>query len=189
MFKHEIEQVVAILKNRSIRLEKGMSDAEIKKAEQHYQITFPYELKILLKAVLPVSPHFYNWNNYSIENQKIIKQALNWPIEGLLFDIEYNNLWLEDYWGNAPEQLNEKLLVAKKQLMKMTKLIPIYSHRYIPSLPNQQLAPILSVYQSDIIYYGNNLWNYFEHEFTYINYIDIDFTGIAHIPFWSVFLE
>lgn len=91
--------------------------------------------------------------------------------------------------GIAPKQLDEKLLVAKEQVIKITKLIPIYSHRYIPYLSNQQLAPILSVYQTDIIYYGTNLWNYFEHEFTYIDYRDIDFTGVAHIPFWSVFLE
>ena len=143
----------------------------------------------MLNAVLPVSPRFYNWNDYSIENQAIIKQALNWPVEGLLFDIEYNNLWLEDYWGSAPQQLDEKLLIANEHLKKLPKLIPIYSHRYIPYLSNQQLAPILSVYQTDIIYYGTNLWNYFEHEFTSVDYTDIDFTGIACVPFWSIFIE
>lgn len=166
-----------------------MTNAELKKAEQYYQITFPFELKTLLNAVLPVSPHFYNWNDYTTENQTTIKQALNWPVEGILFDVEYNNLWLEDYWGAAPQQLDEKLFIAKRHLNKVPKLIPIYSHRYIPYISNQQLAPILSVYQTDIIYYGNNLWNYFEHEFNLINDVNIDFACIIHIPFWSIFLE
>ena len=36
MFKHEIDRIMTILNNRNIRLEKGMSNAELKKAEQYY---------------------------------------------------------------------------------------------------------------------------------------------------------
>jgi hypothetical protein len=45
------------------------------------------------------------------------------------------------------------------------KLIPIYSHRFIPEEPSEAGNPIFSVYQMDIIYYGFDLDDYLRHEF------------------------
>jgi len=39
--------------------------------------------------------------------------------------------------------------------------IPVYSHRYLPSEPKATGNPVLSVHQTDIIYYGNDLASYF----------------------------
>jgi hypothetical protein len=65
------------------------------------------------------------------------------------------------------------------------KLIPIYSHRYIPEKPNESGNPILSVYQTDIIYYGANLLEYFENEFRRKGTkLEID-SRIKEIEFWS----
>jgi hypothetical protein len=45
------------------------------------------------------------------------------------------------------------------------KLVPLVSHRYLPSEPNEAGNPIFSIYQSDVIYYGADLADYFEREF------------------------
>jgi len=100
-----------------------------------------------------------------------------------LFDVENNNFWLKS-WGEKPSGLEDKLLIAKKQMEAVPKLIPIMGHRYIPSEPNETGNPIYSVYQMDIIIYGENLWEYFELEFRKKQYSDIEFYLIKEVLFW-----
>jgi hypothetical protein len=45
------------------------------------------------------------------------------------------------------------------------RLVPVFSHRYLPAEPHLSGNPVLSVYQTDIIYYGSNLKRYIAHEF------------------------
>ncbi len=63
---------------------------------------------------------------------------------------------------------------------KVPKLIPIYSHRYIPSSLNEIGNPVYSVHQTDIIYYGKDLWDYFNIAFNEIK---------TNILFWSELCE
>ncbi len=73
---------------------------------------------------------------------------------------------------------------------KVPKLIPIYSHRYIPSSLNEIGNPVYSVHQTDIIYYGKDLWDYFNIEFGNKMHKDIAFNEIkTKIPFWSELCE
>ncbi|HEY6270031.1 MAG TPA: hypothetical protein VIX11_17150 [Candidatus Acidoferrum sp.] len=46
-------------------------------------------------------------------------------------------------------------------------MIPIFSHRFLPAEPATAGNPILSVYQTDIIYYGTDLASYFANEFKF----------------------
>ncbi len=55
--------------------------------------------------------------------------------------------------------------IAAREIGAGAPLIPIYSHRYIPSAPSEAGNPILSVYQTDVIYYGSDLEDYFVNEF------------------------
>jgi hypothetical protein len=52
-----------------------------------------------------------------------------------------------------------------EMIAEAPKLIPIYSHRFIPEEPSEAGNPIFSVYQMDIIYYGFDLDDYLRHEF------------------------
>lgn len=160
-----------------------MTENEIAKAEKFYDIVFPKDLKKLLMNFIPVSTKFYNWNNYSEENISKIKNALEWPYEGIIFDIENNNFWLEEF-GECPKSKEEKIQIFKKYRNKIPKLIPIFSHRYVVSDKDKNY-PIISVYQTDIIYYGSNLLEYFENEFNHTHNI----TNIKEIPFWSIIIE
>jgi hypothetical protein len=44
-------------------------------------------------------------------------------------------------------------------------LVPVYKHRYLPTMPSESGNPVLSVVQTDIIYYGNDLLDWFDYEF------------------------
>lgn len=75
--------------------------------------------------------------------------------------------------------------ICKNEMTKVPKLIPIYSHRYIPSEPQEAGNPVFSVHQTDIIYYGENLLSYLQVEFNAKKYSDIKSDSIRHINIWS----
>jgi hypothetical protein len=172
------------LKNKGITFQKGLSEQEIIEIERVYNISFPSDLRMFLMTALPISNNFVNWRDISEENVKAIKGRLNWPLEGMIFDIEYNNFWYGE-WGERPGNLSDAIEICRQELSTVPKLIPICSHRYIPSEPNEEGNPVLSVHQTDIIYYGENLVSYLEIEFGIKKYEHMDFNSIKKIRFWS----
>jgi hypothetical protein len=66
-------------------------------------------------------------------------------------------------------------------------LIPIYAHRYLPAQPVLAGNPVFSVYQTDIMHYGNDLASYFAHEFGFT--LPSTFENLQqpqnHIEFWD----
>ena len=158
-----INEIKEILESAGIVFSSGLTDEEIKSTELKYNFIFPPDLREFLFYALPISQGWVDWRN---GDEKVIQGRLNWPYEGICFDIEHNNFWMND-WGEKPTVLEDCFAVAKKNIDSAPKLIPICSHRYIPDSPNLAGNPIFSVYQTDIIYYGSNLDNYFENEFSY----------------------
>ena len=102
------------------------------------------------------------------------------PVIGLVFYI---------FFGRS---LRGQRMISRMNKQKMItnmapKLVPIFSHRYIPFIPNDLNIPIFSIVQSDIIYYGRNLISYLEVEFKLKQYNNNDITG-KYIDFWSDFI-
>lgn len=183
--RNSTEEIIAILHTSQINLGKGMADSEIERAEKCYSIHFPPDLRELLQTALPISPRFYNWRDFSDENQKYIYHALDAPYRGICFDIEYNEFWLDEL-GAKPMDFSEQCITLKEYMKNVPKLIPIYAHRFIPEMPCKRDNPVFSVHQTDIIYYGKNLLDYFKHEFRISSY---DYTTPTNktIPFWTQF--
>ena len=183
-----IEKIRQILENKGIEIHNGLSDEEFEKIEKFYNIKFPRVLKILYKSFLP---NLYNWRDFSEDNVQKMKKYLNMPIEGILFDIQYNGFWL-DCFGEKTGDIEQNKAKAEEYLKnakeeEVPRLIPIYSHRYVPSFPDSIDVPVFSVMQTDIIYYGKNIENYFEHEFgnNYNPEQESADLGVIEIPFWS----
>lgn len=53
------------------------------------------------------------------------------------------------------------------------------------SMVEGENIPIFSIYGSDIIYYGENLEDYFDVEFGDKDQSDMDFENLRYIPFWA----
>jgi hypothetical protein len=148
----------------------GYSEDEITAVEQKWAIKFPADYRRFLallgspdrnmigtgwqddQIVQVESPSFYNWQT---ETEEIIN-ALNWPLEGLGFDVEHNAFWL-DSWGAKPDTEDGRFQVVQQLVSQAPALIPIIGHRYLVDYPINGANPVLSVYQSDIIVYGTNL--------------------------------
>lgn len=91
--------------------------------------------------------------------------------------------WCDD-WGEEPE---DEAVISKKvreRLKEAPKLLPIYAHRYMPMISDEN-PPIISIHDLDIIYYGKNLEDYLYVEFGNKTQNEIEFENITPIPFWS----
>jgi hypothetical protein len=178
------KKLILYLKLKGVIFDEGLTKEEIQSIQSRYHIIFPPDLKEFLSISLPISDLFINWRSIEKENIERIYDIINWPLEGIIFDIENNAFWYEK-WGKKPETLNEAIEICKIEYAKAPTMIPIYSHRYIPSVPYEIDNPVFSIYQTDIIYYGKNLVDYLLVEFGLKKHQDIKFNKIKNIEFWT----
>jgi len=165
-----------------VKFEPGLSESEIDGIEKMYKIKFPIDYRLLLSKSLPVSDGFPNWRLTTEENQIEIKKRIDFPESAIIWDIKNNEFWPK-VWGKLPNDVIDRVNIFKRFMEKAPKLIPVYSHRYIPSPPYEAGNPIISVYGSDMIFYGEDIDQYFQNEFGKKNMVD--YRKIKEIPFWS----
>jgi hypothetical protein len=135
----------------------GYTAAELDDAQARFGLRFPPDLVALLRDRRLLQG--YDWTG----PEEPIRRRLSWPLEGLLFDVE-NGLWRPE-WGERPARAEERAEIVTALVARAPPLIPIFSHRYLPAEPVEAGNPVLSVYQSDIIYCGRDLEDYFAREF------------------------
>jgi hypothetical protein len=144
-----------------VEFDAGLTDAEVVAVESRYGFRFPPDLREFLQTALPKGPRFPDWRS---GDDAEIRDWLDSPRQGVLFDIERNGFWLE-VWGPRPALLGEALCRGEELLSPAPRLIPIYGHRMMPDEPHLPGNPVFSVHQTDIIHYGFDLADYLRHEF------------------------
>ena len=175
-------------------LEPGLSDVEVKAAEAAYRVHFPPDLRDVLQTALPVDSRGHKADSHMVPNWRDLSDfrtfgRLNWPWLGAVFDIERgaDRGWLAA-WGPPPPDLPSWIRRFGDRFDAAPRLIPIYSHRYIPQEPSLAGNPVFSVHQLDVICYGSDLANYLVREFFRSPDSERpDFGEIRDIPFWSEF--
>ena len=170
-----------------ILFEHGLTDQEFDSIERAYGFRFPNDLRQFLAHALPVSPGWLNWRN---DNKEEILHRMKWPLDGICFDIEHDEFWMAE-WGSKPASLTDAFEIAAERFSKAPRLIPIYSHRFIPSFPLEAGNPVYSVYQTDIIYYGQNLESYLHNEFraAFGSTAPVNIGEVREIEFWSTLVS
>jgi hypothetical protein len=109
----------------------------------------------------------------------------------VLFDVdrEFNGYW-HATWGERPESRTEAVKAAEALLARVPRMIPVYGHRYLPAGRGTYGHPVLSMWQTDIIYYGYDLADYIASEFgdQGTSHGDPRRTPQATVPFWRDFI-
>jgi hypothetical protein len=113
-----------------------------------------------------------------------LRDWLDQPRQGVLFDVEHNAFWLDE-WGPRPTSLEGALRVADELVAAAPQLIPIYNHRMMPDEPHLSGNPVFSVHQTDIIVYGADLPNYLHIEFNLPGDVPCP-DGERPIRFWNL---
>ncbi|MBP2400853.1 hypothetical protein [Streptomyces syringium] len=160
----------------------GLSERELDAVEGRFGFTFSADHRVFLAAGLPHgSGRWPDWRNGDPED---LAARLAQPVEGVLFDVEHNGFWYPT-WGPRPVETSDALRIARSELATVPQLVPVYSHRYLPGTAGEWGHPVLSVHQTDIIVYGNDLTDYIRHEFTGRA---SRFPTHATVGFWSYFV-
>jgi len=162
----------------------GLTEAEFTRIEEQHSFAFPPDLRSLLAVGLPTGKWFPNWRDGSVDE---IRELLRQPIDGVLFDVANGAFWFAP-WGSRPPNITDAVALASERLQDVPVLVPIFLHRCIPSRPHESGNPVLSVMQTDIIYYGTDLPNYLAVQFdaprpTWSR------ADTKRVPFWSDLID
>jgi hypothetical protein len=150
-----------IAEQRRVELVPGLTATELDRVEGRFGFEFADDHRAFLSAGLPVGQGWPDWRNGEDEQ---LRDRLAWPVDGVLFDVEHDAFWHHE-WGARPADRGEALVVAGKRLVSVPQMVPVYSHRYLPAGRGTFGHPVLSMYQTDIIFYGVDLVDYVYQEF------------------------
>jgi len=163
----------------------GLTDREVEAAEGRFGFSFPPDLRAFLQTALPCGPQFPNWRSGDIDE---LREWMSLPKEGILFDVEENAFWPEE-WGPRPATMASALALASDIVEAAPRLIPIYGHRMMPDEPKEEGNPVFSVHQTDIICYGVDLKQYLSCEFGGLSYAEAVEGEPRHVRFWTDLVE
>ncbi|APU44825.1 hypothetical protein BSL84_30760 [Streptomyces sp. TN58] len=161
----------------------GLSEGELDAVEARFGFTFSADHRVFLAAGLPHGSRSWpDWRNGDPED---LAERLSRPVEGVLFDVQHNGFW-HPSWSQKPAETSDALQIARSELATAPQLVPIYSHRYLPGTAGECGHPVLSVHQTDVIFYGNDLSDYVRYEFTGRA---SSLPARATVGFWSYFVN
>ena len=175
----------------------GLTDAEFARIERDYEFEFADDHRAFLAAGLPLkTPEPYErgnpWPDWRDGDPGDLRERLDRPVDGALFDVQYNALW-HPSWGRRPADMSTVLSTARRHLARAPKMIPVWGHRYLPAGRGTYGHPVLSIMQTDIILYGTDLANYIAIEFHHRNVPHLtplpDWAPPPMVPFWSDFVD
>lgn len=157
------ERAAALLAGVSTsKIEPGLRPEEIAQVEQRHGFTFADDHRAFLAAGLPTGDNWPDWRDGDPDE---LEDRLRWPVDGVLFDVAHNGFW-PSIWGTRPGDVTDAVILAERRMAKVPRLVPVYGHRYLPAGTGSFGHPVLSVMQTDIIYYGSDLADYIQREFT-----------------------
>ncbi|XP_010269757.1 PREDICTED: uncharacterized protein LOC104606317 [Nelumbo nucifera] len=161
-FSSLADKVISHLRNSSIPVQEGLSDAEFARAEAEFGFAFPPDLRAVLSAGLPVGPGFPDWRA-GAGSRLHLRASLDLPIAAISFQIARNALWPKS-WGPRPSDPEKALRIARNALKRAPLLIPLFNHCYIPCNPCLAGNPIFFVDENRIFCCGADLSDFFERE-------------------------
>ena len=162
-----------------VEITPGLTDAEFAQIETEFGFEFADDHRAFLSAGLPVGDTWPDWRS---GQRKSLRTRLDWPADGVLFDVEWSNFW-DDGWGRRPARMKDALRSARYQLARVPRMVPVFSHRYLPAGHGTFGHPVLSMYQTDIIVYGADLLGYLDREFG--DGGDREPAAVPTVGFWS----
>ena len=185
-------ELIEILKEHGVHFAPGLTETELSDAEECYGIVFPKALREFYSVGMPVSSDppvpaptlrwdwFPRWNDFSEESTAIIRRQMDWPLTGILHDVE-NGYWMKA-WGERPEVMEDRLAICREVFAKRSpKLIPVYVRSYVPQMDMDD-PPVISVYGLDTLYCGENLADYLYRRFAEHSH-EVSRPDVK-VPFW-----
>ncbi|GAA1960006.1 hypothetical protein [Kitasatospora viridis] len=175
-------------------IEPGLSEDEFGRIEAEYGFRFSDDHRAFLTAGLPVhSPPEegatweHPWPNWRDGDPEELRSHLSWPTDGVLAAIEDGH-W-QASWGARPTDPDAARATAAEHLAMVPKLVPLYAHRFLPAGSGTHGHPVLSIWGTDIICYGEDLADYISNEFDADYEFPEAWNPQASVAFWRDYLR
>lgn len=177
----------------------GLTDAEFARIEREHGFRFADDHRAFLAEGLPLNrpyepePGVYHaweqpWPEWRNGDPDRLRTQLDWPVQGVLRAVEHDGHWPAD-WGTRPDSPATAVATARRLLAEAPRMVPVYAHRYLPAGPGTSGHPVLSMWGTDIIYYGTDLLDYLNREFEEPRpEYPADWSPRATVPFWRDYL-
>ncbi|KAF5749702.1 hypothetical protein HS088_TW03G00027 [Tripterygium wilfordii] len=146
------------LQSLNIPLLPGLTDEEFSAVEYSFNLSFPPDIRSILREGLPVGPHFPNWRSSSEQQLRIL---IDLPRLNLLRNISTNSFWV-DSWGEKPEIIEEAVNKARLFIDKAPLLVPVYRNCYIPCTPNVSGSPVFYVDDREVRVISYDVTRFFQ---------------------------
>jgi len=153
--------MVEVLEEADVEFDDGMTDDELVVIENRFDFRFPPDLATFLKCGLAVGGPFPDWRNDSEER---LREMFELPFREILFDVEHNNFWLPE-WGEQPTTATDSKNKLRQLIDKAPNLVPVYGSHMMPDRPCLEGNPVFAIRQTDIVYYGSDLRDWFVRSF------------------------
>ncbi|MFF0245931.1 hypothetical protein ACWEU6_37395 [Streptosporangium sandarakinum] len=172
----------------------GLTDAEFDRIEGLYGFEFADDHRAFLSTGLPVSQPYEEgqtwekpWPDWRNGDPDELREHLDWSVRELLRDVESGH-WNQS-WGERPGTAEAAMAAARSRLSEAPRMVPIYAHRFLPAGHGTFGHPVLSMWGSDIIYYGTDLLDYINQEFEDPRPEPEEWNPQATVPFWRDYLR
>jgi hypothetical protein len=163
----------------------GLTDEQLLRAEEVLGFSMPFDLKLLLRRLHDPDGVFFPWRTF---RRKDYLEQIEWVAQGILFDVEKSAFWWSRRWGDRPADPKARGDIVRADMETWPKLLPLTGHRFLPAQPLKGGNPVLSIHQTDIIYYGVDLLDWLGREFTPGTAKSIS-RPPRPIPVWDYFLS
>ncbi|UFS59786.1 SMI1/KNR4 family protein [Subtercola endophyticus] len=151
---------IRLFRRAGIPLDPGLSEEQIRAFEDEFGFEFDADHRELLMLAVPTGRGWFDWRRSTRED---IESRLAWPVEGILWDVHYNDFW-PTVWGRKPSGAPALESTARQHLAAVPKLVPLFRHRFMAAATRGGGAPVFSVVQADVALYGENLVDYVARE-------------------------
>jgi hypothetical protein len=177
------QDVLDRLADAGVRLDRGLTDADLKRIEKKYGFSFGPDQRDLLRAALPLGDAWLNWRHATAVK---IRERLQAPIEGVVVAVRDKALWPAS-WGPRPADPAVAEQTARERLATAPALIPLYGHRYLPAAPEPGGSPVFSIELGAVTIYADDLLNYADIEFGFGDDVTArkPEADLVQITFWS----
>jgi hypothetical protein len=159
----------------------GYTKLQLDQAQERYDLRFPPDLIDAFSERRPADG--YAWHT---EDPRI-REMLEWPYELLLFDVNQGFWWPD--WGERPSTPEQTAEVLRSALQRVSRLIPLIAHRFLPETPSERGNPIFSMHGFDTVCVAATVTDYFEGKYLPTVFPRPPRPDIRHIPFWSEISE
>ena len=139
---------------------KGISRIEIDQLQVLFGFDFPWDYREMLLTFSNIDT---NLISISPENNSDIEYARENFFYQYPEDFEKSR-WLINEINENKFEVELILTEAGFDVSKIVGYIPLYNHRALVVFENKYLSPVISVWGSDIIMFGNNLLEYLKNE-------------------------